>query len=250
VTALLPTLTGLRGEIAAAYRQLVVRAGTEDPAVAVRSSAVDEDGSDASFAGQHETFLNVVGLDPLLEAIGRCWQSFTAPHAIEYRRKQGLPIAGVRVAVLVQQMVVADSSAVIFTADPVTGDRDVVVINASWGLGESIVGGTVTPDVYTVEKRDAAVEQRTIAQKRRMTVAVQGGTAEVQVPDFLRARPTLSEGQLAAAVRLGMALEAATGDRSMSSAPGAQTRSRCCSAARLRPSATCGRIWQLLLPRS
>jgi pyruvate,water dikinase len=172
---------------------------------------VDEDGGDASFAGQHETFLNVVGLDPLLEAIGRCWESFTAPNAIEYRRKQGLPIAGVRVAVLVQQLVIADTSAVIFTADPVTGNRDVVVINASWGLGESIVGGTVTPDVYVVGKRDAAIKRHTIAEKRRMTVALQSGTTEVQVPSFLRARPTLSEEQLGEMVRLGLALEVTNG---------------------------------------
>jgi phosphohistidine swiveling domain-containing protein len=202
---------GPGGEIAVAYRQLAERCGTDEPAVAVRSSAVDEDGGDASFAGQHETFLNIVGLEPLLEAIGRCWESFTAPNAIEYRRKQGLPIEGVRVAVLVQQLVLADTSAVMFTADPVAGNRDVVVINASWGLGESIVGGTVTPDVYVVGKRDTAVERRTIAEKRRMTVAVQGGTAEVQVPSFLRARPALTEEQLDAMVRLGLALEAENG---------------------------------------
>lgn len=210
-TQILPTLADLRAEIAATYQQLAMRTGIEDPAVAVRSSAVDEDGTDASFAGQHETFLNVVGLDPLLEAIGRCWESFTAPHAIEYRRKQGLPIAGVRVAVLVQQLVIADTSAVIFTADPVTGNRDVVVINASWGLGESIVGGTVTPDVYVVNKQDATVERRTIAEKRRMTVAAQASTAEVQVPSFLRALPTLSDEQIAEMLRLGVALEAANG---------------------------------------
>jgi pyruvate,water dikinase len=210
-TPLLSALAGLRVDIAAAYRQLAVRAGTEDPAVAVRSSAVDEDGSDASFAGQHETFLHVVGLDPLLEAIGRCWASFTAPHAIEYRRKQGLPIAGVRVAVLVQQLVIADVSAVIFTADPVTSNRDVVVINSSWGLGESIVGGTVTPDVYVVGKRDASVERRIIAEKRRMTVAEPGGTAEVLVPSILRARPTLTDDQVGEMLRLGVALEAANG---------------------------------------
>jgi pyruvate,water dikinase len=209
--SILPALAHLRGEVAAAYQELAVRTGMENPAVAVRSSAVDEDGTDASFAGQHETFLNVVSLDPLLEAIGRCWESFTAPHAIEYRRKQGLLIAGVQVAVLVQLLVIADSSAVVFTADPVTGNRDVVVINASWGLGESIVGGTVTPDVYYMGKQDATVERRTIAEKRRMTVAVSGGTAEVQVPRFLRARPALTEAQLAEMVHLGIDLEAANG---------------------------------------
>ncbi|HEV8193822.1 MAG TPA: PEP/pyruvate-binding domain-containing protein [Ktedonobacterales bacterium] len=202
---------GLRADIAAAYQQLAARTGMDDPAVAVRSSAVDEDGGDASFAGQHETFLNIVGLDPLLEAIGRCWESFTAPNAIEYRRKQGLPVEGVRVAVLVQQLVIADTSAVIFTADPVTGDRDVVVVNASWGLGESIVGGTVTPDVFVVGKRDAAVERRVITEKRRMTVAVQGGTTEVQVPSVLRSQSVLTEEQLAAMKRLGLALEAVNG---------------------------------------
>jgi pyruvate,water dikinase len=210
-TSVMPVLADLRGEIAAAYQQLAVRTGMENPAVAVRSSAVDEDGTDASFAGQHETFLNVVGLDPLLEAIARCWESFTAPHAIEYRRKQGLPTAGVRVAILVQQLAIADTSAVVFTADPVTGNRDVIVINASWGLGESIVGGTVTPDVYYMGKQDATVKRRIIAEKRRMTVAVSGGAAEVQVPSFLRAQPALTEVQLAEMVHLGVDLEAAIG---------------------------------------
>jgi pyruvate,water dikinase len=210
-TAILPALADFRAEIADAYQQLAMRTGMEYPAVAVRSSAVDEDGTDASFAGQHETFLNVVGLDPLLKAIGRCWASFTTPHAIAYRRKQGLPTAGVRVAVLVQRLVMADTSAVVFTADPVTGNSAVVVINASWGLGESIVGGTVTPDVYIMNKHDATVEQRAIAVKRRMTVAVQGGTAEVQIPSFLRARPTLADEQVAEMVRVGVALESAHG---------------------------------------
>jgi pyruvate,water dikinase len=177
----------------------------------VRSSAVDEDGADASFAGQHETFLNVAGSSAVVETIQRCWRSFTAPHAIEYRRRQGLPVEAVRVAVLVQQLVVADAAAVAFTADPVTGSRESIVINASWGLGESIVGGTVTPDVYVVRAQDFRVVSREIAEKRRMTVAVPGGTIEVNTPAFLARRPALTDDEAAAVARLAHALEAESG---------------------------------------
>src|ERR671935_288401 len=187
------------------------RLGVEAPAVAVRSSAVDEDGRDASFAGQHETFLNVAGVDALVDAIRRCWASFYTPHAIDYRRRQGLPIEGVRVAVLVQQLVLADAAAVVFSADPVTGSRGEVVVNASWGLGESIVGGMVTPDTYRVRKQDLTVSSRRTAEKRRMTVAVPGGTTEVDVPTFLRRRPALTDEQALEMARLALALEAMAG---------------------------------------
>lgn len=150
----------LHGEVREAYHKLGALCDMENPAVAVRSSAVDENGTDAFFAGQHETFLNVVGVDAVMDALRKCWLSFHTPHAIEYRRKQGLPIDGVRVAVLVQQLVVVDVSAVVFTANPVTGTREEIVINASWGLGESIVGGTVTPDTYRVGKGNLAVVGR------------------------------------------------------------------------------------------
>ncbi len=201
----------LQAAVRAAYHRLGALCGTENPPVAVRSSAVDEDGTDASFAGQHETFLNVVGVEALGEAVRNCWLSFHTPHAIDYRRKQGLPIEGVRVAVLVQQLVVADVSAVVFTANPVTGRRDEIVINASWGLGESIVGGTVTPDTYRVRKRDLAVVSRHISEKWHMTVAGDTGTPEVAVPSFLSARPALTEEQAVEMAHLGLALEGASG---------------------------------------
>ncbi|MBI3967120.1 MAG: PEP/pyruvate-binding domain-containing protein [Chloroflexi bacterium] len=162
----------LRQLLAAAYRELGERCGVAEPSVAVRSSAVDEDGQSASFAGQHETYLNVVGVDALVMAVERCWASALSERALEYRRQQGLSPAGARLAVLVQQLVPADVSAVVFSANPVTNDRDEVLINASWGLGESVVGGTVTPDAYVVRKHDLAVVSRQIADKRRMTVAV------------------------------------------------------------------------------
>ena len=112
-----------------------------DPRVAVRSSAVDEDGAAHSFAGQYETYLNIVGVDAVAEAIVRCWTSVHTARALAYRQEQGLSVAGVRLAVLVQQLIPADAAAVVFSANPVTGSRDEVVINAGWGLGESMVRG-------------------------------------------------------------------------------------------------------------
>jgi pyruvate,water dikinase len=198
-------------EIAEAYRHLGEGIGVAAPAVAVRSSAVDEDGRLASYAGQHATYLHVVGTEAIADAIERCWMSASAPPAQAYRRARGRAATDARVAVLVQQFIVADCSAVLFTAHPLTGSRDEIVITASWGLGESIVGGTVTPDTYVVRKADLAVTARRIADKRRMTVVVQGGTREVAIPRFLQAQPTLREDQVVEMARLGLSLETALG---------------------------------------
>jgi pyruvate, water dikinase len=198
-------------ELVRAYRELGDRCGLDAPSVAVRSSALDEDGAGASFAGQHETYLNIVGVAAVAEAVARCWASVRSPRALEYRRRQGLPLDGVRIAVLVQQLIPADVSSVVFSANPVTGSRDEVVINASWGLGESIVGGTVTPDTYVVRKADMAVASRQIAEKRQMTVSVPGGTREVDVPRFLRSQPTLRDDQAVEMARLGVTLEGRMG---------------------------------------
>ena len=197
----------LRDELTVAYAELARRCGLSAPAVAVRSSAVDEDGGLASFAGQHESYLNVVGLDAVADAVRRCRASAYDPRAVEYRRRQGLDFEDVLLAVLVQQFVAADISAVVFSANPVSGSRDEVVIDAGWGLGESIVGGTVTPDTYVVRKEDLAVVSRNIAEKSRMTVPIRGGTREVETPRFLRTRPALDEEQAVEMARLAMDLE-------------------------------------------
>ncbi len=133
--------SALYNDIAAAYQTLAERCGVSDPGVAVRSSGVDEDGATASFAGQHETYLNIVGVDAVAEAVIRCWASASSEHALAYRQQQGLSVQSVRLAVLVQQLVPADTSAVVFSANPVSGNREEIVINASWGLGESVVQG-------------------------------------------------------------------------------------------------------------
>ncbi|HEU5103942.1 MAG TPA: PEP/pyruvate-binding domain-containing protein [Roseiflexaceae bacterium] len=203
--------SSLYAELAAAYRRLAALTDSAEPQVAVRSSAIDEDGDTASFAGQHETYLNVAGVDAIAAAVQRCWMSALAPRALTYRRERGLATDRVRLAVLIQQLVAADVAAVVFSANPLTGARDEVVINASWGLGESIVGGTVTPDTYVARKDGGALLSRTLAEKRRMTVAVPSGTREVDVPRLLQAQPTLSDAQVAEMAELAGSLEQRTG---------------------------------------
>ncbi len=197
--------------LAQAYEALGQRVGDTALTVAVRSSAADEDGVDNSFAGQHETFLNISGVDEVAAAVQRCWASARSPRALEYRRLNGLPEDGVRLGVLVQQLVAADVSAVVFSANPVTGCRDEVVINASWGLGESIVGGSVSPDTYRVRKSDLTLLTRQIGDKRRMTVPVPGGTREVEVPRLLAREPVLTGEQCAEVAALAQSLEQTMG---------------------------------------
>jgi pyruvate,water dikinase len=198
----------LRDEIIFAVSELVACHNLSSLVTAVRSSAVDEDGAAASFAGQHETYLNIVGADAILAAVARCWESARSERAREYRRRQGLSLERPQLAVLVQQLVASDVSAVVFSANPITGDGDEVVINASWGLGESIVGGTVTPDTFVVRKSDLAIVQQVLADKQWMTVAAPSGTREVDVPRFLRQEASLNAEQVVEMTRLALTLEA------------------------------------------
>jgi pyruvate,water dikinase len=196
--------------LVAAYKRLAAHCRTEQPKVAVRSSAVDEDGRTASFAGQHATYLNVAGVEAVAQAVLRCWRAARSTHALAYRRRQGLP-PDVGMAVLVQQLIPADVSAVVFSAHPVTGNQAEIVINANWGLGESIVGGRVTPDTYVVRKPDLSIPLRKLAKKERMAVPAKEGTREVAVPRWMRTQPVLSDAQILEVARLGMALEASMG---------------------------------------
>ena len=197
----------LRDEITAAISDLIACHSLPDITAAVRSSAVDEDGATASFAGQHQTYLNIVGADAIIQAVTRCWESARSEHALDYRRQQGLSVERPQIAVLVQQLVAADVAAVVFSANPITGSGDEIMINASWGLGESIVGGTVTPDTFVVRKSDLAITSQTIADKLRMTVSAPGGTHEVEVPRFLRAQASLNDEQVIEMAKLALTLE-------------------------------------------
>ncbi len=200
----------LRAEVRAAYAELGRRCGRSAPAVAVRSSALDEDGSAASFAGQYETILNVIGADALEDAIVRCWRSLHDQRALDYRTQHGLSVEGARLAILVQQLVPADAAGVLFSANPVTNRRDEVIVTASYGLGASIVGGIVAPDTYIVRKGGSGGPQIVDCQlgdKAEMTVLVDGGTTDAPVPAGLRRTRAVPDAQILEAVRLAIALE-------------------------------------------
>ncbi|MBI4498373.1 MAG: phosphoenolpyruvate synthase [Chloroflexi bacterium] len=135
------------------------------PTVAVRSSATAEDLAEASFAGQQSTFLNIQGEDAVLDAVKGCWASLFEPRAIFYRAHQGFDHVAVKIAVPVQRMVQSEISGVLFTAEPVSNDRNKIVIEAIFGLGEAIVSGAVTPDLYILDKRTLQIVEKTVARQ-------------------------------------------------------------------------------------
>lgn len=194
-------------DVAGAIAQAYAALSGKMPVVAVRSSATAEDLPDLSFAGQQETYLNVQGVEAVLDAVKRCWASLWTARAIGYRLQHGIDQNAVSLAVVVQLLVPAEAAGVLFTANPVNGRRDQVVISASWGLGEAVVGGLVTPDTVTVDKTTGQVLERQTADKQVMTVRVDGGTEEQPVPETLRRAPVLSDEQAAELVRLAVQIE-------------------------------------------
>ncbi|QSG03245.1 phosphoenolpyruvate synthase [Natranaeroarchaeum sulfidigenes] len=199
----------VRTEILEAYRSIGVSDGDEqtEPFVAVRSSATAEDLPDASFAGQQETFLNIQE-DGLLERIRECWASLFTQRAIYYRQKQGFDHRSVNIAVVVQRMVDADRSGVLFTSHPSTGDSRMIV-EAAWGLGEAVVSGAVSPDNYVIDRADGDVLTATVADKKVMYVrdAETGETVESPVPEQRRKQRVLSDEELHELVALGERVE-------------------------------------------
>ena len=166
-----------------------------DARFAVRSSAADEDGADHSFAGIHDTKLNVAHVG-VLDAIQACWASVHSPTALAYRRTQGLPAEQVDTGVLIQLMIQPVMAGVAFTIDPMTGRNDELLISAAWGLGEAIVSGQVEPDVYRVTKRDGAVLSTHIGEKRCRVLAHDGVSRLVETDDSERHTPTMTPDQL------------------------------------------------------
>jgi len=148
-----------------AYADLNRRFNLKDTFVAVRSSATAEDLPDASFAGQQETFLNVKGADELLEKVIKCWSSLFTPRAIFYRNEKGFAHEKVFISVGVQKMVNSRAAGVMFTINPVTGDRNEIVIEGNYGLGETVVSGAVNPDDFVVDKTTMKIKERRIAKK-------------------------------------------------------------------------------------
>ncbi|MEV4510542.1 rifamycin-inactivating phosphotransferase [Dactylosporangium sp. NPDC049525] len=194
------------GELAAAITGALARLG-EDAAYAVRSSATAEDLPTASFAGQQDTYLNVVGPAAVLRHVSRCWASLFTERAVTYRVRNGIDHRAVHMAMVVQRMVFPQAAGILFTADPVTGNRKVATVDAGFGLGEALVSGLVNPDVFKV--RDGEVVARTVAAKRLAVQALPaGGTQEVAIDPERQAQPALTDAQVVRLVRLGRKIEA------------------------------------------
>ena len=198
-------------EIADAIRRAYAALGGDDLPVAVRSSATAEDLPEMSFAGQQETYLNMRGETRVLDAVKRCWASLWTARAIGYRARNHIPPQDVSLAVVIQELVPADAAGILFTANPVTGSRSQVMINAAWGLGEAIVGGQVTPDTVVVDKASGAIIDQQINDKEVMTVRTPDGTHEEPVPADRRKQPVLSPALAAELARIGVQIEALYG---------------------------------------
>jgi len=193
-------------EVAAAITRSVTRLGGQ-AAYAVRSSATAEDLPTASFAGQQDTYLNVVGPAAILQHVSRCWASLFTERAVTYRLRNGFDHRKVQMAVVVQQMLFPQAAGILFTADPVTSNRKVVSIEASFGLGEALVAGLVNPDVYQV--RDGEIVAKAVASKQ---FAIQarpgGGTRELAIEPESQEQPALTDAQIVRLAQLGRRIEA------------------------------------------
>ncbi len=192
--------------IKSAYRKLS-NMGT--PLVAVRSSATAEDLPDFSFAGQQETFLSVNGEEQVLKHVKQCWASLWTPRSITYRQKNGFSHEQVALSVVVQAMVQSDKSGVLFTVNPLTGNSGEMMVNASYGLGESIVSGRVTPDTILLSKHgEPFVLQKSSGSKEiQIITGPEGLTTETAVPDELRNRFCLEEAEMRGLLDLGLRVE-------------------------------------------
>lgn len=165
--------------------------------VAIRSSATTEDAEDASFAGLQDTFLWVKGAEDAVRFIRTCWASLYSVESMTYRRTQGLPEAGVHMAVVVQRMVDARTAGVMFTRSPTTGDRSVITVEGAWGLGSSVVGGEVTPDRWVIGKITGDISVRDISDKQiEHLPSPDGGVVEAETPSERRRAPSLSDDEL------------------------------------------------------
>ncbi len=177
-----PVPQAIEGQIRRAYEALADQLGVRDPRVAVRSSATAEDLPDASFAGQQDTYLHVIGGDDVIRCVRECWASLWNARATYYRQKQHYDHFAVSLCAVVQKMVDSEISGVMFTANPVTGERGQIMINASWGLGEAVVSGSVTPDEYVLSKDSLTELDSVIAEKKVMIVERSSGSGTVAVP--------------------------------------------------------------------
>ncbi|MGC8601059.1 MAG: phosphoenolpyruvate synthase [Thermoprotei archaeon] len=198
----------LASQVVEAYKKLSQLSGTDEAYVAVRSSATAEDLPDASFAGQQETYLNVKGEQEVLQKLKECYASLFTDRAIFYRAQKGFSQSAVSLAAAIQLMVFSKASGVMFTLDVSNGDTSIVLIEASYGLGEYVVQGTVTPDEYYVRKSDLEIIKKNINKKTKQLVRLpNGGTVEQEVPLELQDKPALTDEQIKTLASYGIAIE-------------------------------------------
>ncbi len=187
-------------EIVSSFKKL------KAPLVAVRSSATAEDSSEASWAGELESYLNVTSKN-VVETVKKCWSSLFTPRAIFYRREKKLHTTRVSVAVVIQKMVQSEVSGICFTVHPVTKDHNQLIIEAGYGLGESIVGGMITPDTYVINKKTLEVEERSISEQSMKIERSPKGTKESVIPVAKRSVQKLKEGHILALAKLCISIE-------------------------------------------
>lgn len=201
--------TPVSQEIAESIVKHYAQIGSGHEPVAVRSSGTAEDLDDASFAGQQETYLFVIGFDDVVKYIKECWASLYNDRAIFYRREKKFDERSISIAVVVQRMVSAQKAGVMFTSNPITNDYNTVVLEAAWGLGEAIVSGIVTPDNLWIDKRTGEVTTEYISEKETMVVRLseRGGTKEQPVPEELREVPVLTDAERNKLVELARKIE-------------------------------------------
>jgi pyruvate,water dikinase len=203
----------LQREIRSAYEQLAGgaggdRAGGDSVPVAVRSSATAEDTADTSFAGMNETFLNIRGADAVIDAVRRCWRSLFGARTIYYRGLNGFAQADMDIAVVVQRQVDSTRAGVMFTVNPATGERGELVIEGSFGLGEAVVSGSVSPDRYVVDKATLAIRRREVHHKELVIeYAPDGGTQQRTLSEEEALRPVLTDVEVVAVADLGRRIE-------------------------------------------
>jgi pyruvate,water dikinase len=196
--------------VTASYVELCAESGEHDLPVAVRSSATSEDSADASFAGLQDTYLWVRGAAEVLEQVRRCWASLYSVESVTYRLRRAIPEDDLAMAVVVQRMVDSRSSGVLFTRSPLTGDRSVICLDASWGLGSAVVSGDVTPDSFMVSKVTGEITRRTVATKTtwHQPDPSGSGVVETEVPGQLQDVPSLSDEEIAELVAIARTVEA------------------------------------------
>ncbi len=196
-----PISKNLEEEILNAYKKL------GKCLIAVRSSATAEDLPSASFAGQQDTYLNIFGESELLLNVKKCWASLFNPRAIFYRRKQNFPIEKVKLAVVVQKQVESFVSGIMFSANPITNNLNEIVIEAVYGLGETIVSGSITPDTYIVNKKTWQITSKTIAKQTWQLIKDKTGNKKENVPKKLQDKQKISDEIILKYAKIGQAIE-------------------------------------------